>query len=361
MKLLMIPAVMLAVPSMAAAGCTVEKASYGLSSSGEAVNAWTIRSDTLSVTLLNLGGILYRIEAPDRGGKVINVVRNLDSLAAYEKRDNFSSLIGRYAGRISGGGFTLDGQRFELKGRPDGVVSHGGPKSFGSRIWEARRKGCGVELSLTSPDGDNGFPGTVKVRVRYEVKGSDLRLDYRATTDKPTVINLSHHAYFNLSEQPDVFDQRLQVAADTWLPTDDRRVPTGDILPVSGALDLRHGARIGDVVNAGDASIKLAKGLDHSFVVNTNGAGKPAARLSDPASGRTLTVTTTEPAVVVFTANSFDGSLKDQQGRPLVKGAGVALETQHHPDAPNRPGFPSTTLRPGKPFVSHTTFRFGVE
>jgi aldose 1-epimerase len=357
MKQFLIPALMLVTPSLAAAGCTVEKASYGLLSSGEAVNAWTIRGESLSVTVLNLGGILYRIEAPDRAGKVINVVRNLDSLASYEKRDNFSSLIGRYAGRISGGGFTLDGQRYELKGRPDGVVSHGGPKSFGSRIWNVKRKGCGVELSLSSPDGDNGFPGTVKVLVRYQVNGSDLTLKYSATTDKPTVLNLTHHVYFNLSETPDVFGHRLQIAADHWLPTDDKRVPTGDILPVNGALYLRPGARLGEVINATDASIKMAKGLDHSFILN----GQPAARLSDPVSGRTLTVTTTEPAVVVFTANSFDGSLKDSDGRPLVKGAGVALETQHHPDAPNRPGFPSTVLRPGETFNSQTTFSFGVE
>lgn len=356
MKALLLSALLLA-PSVATAGCTVEKASYGLTASGQAVNAWTIRGDKLSVTVLNLGGILYRIDAPDRDGKVINVVRNLDGLAAYEKRDNFSSLIGRYAGRISGGGFTLDGQRHELKGRPDGVVSHGGPKSFGSRIWDVKRKGCGIELSLKSPDGDNGFPGTVKVRARYDVKGSDLTLRYRATTDKPTVINLTHHVYFNLSEKPDVFDQTLQIPAAQWLPTDDRRVPTGDILPVSGALDLRQGARLGDVVGADDASIKSAKGLDHSFILN----GTAAARLSDPVSGRTLEVTTSEPAVVVFTANSFDGSLKDSEGRPLVKGAGVALETQHHPDAPNRPGFPSTVLRPGKAFTSQTTFHFGVE
>jgi aldose 1-epimerase len=358
MKALVIPAMMILVaPSLAAAGCTVEKARYGTLSSGQTVDAWTIRDKDLSVTVLSLGGILYRVDASDRTGKTINVVRNLDSLAAYEKRDNFSSLIGRYAGRISGGGFALDGQRFELKGRPDGVVSHGGPKSFGSRVWTTKRKGCGVELSLTSPDGDNGFPGTVRVRALYKLKGPDLTLSYRATTDKPTVLNLTHHVYFNLSEKPDVFDQRLQIAADQWLPTDDKRVPTGDILPVTGALDLRQGTRIGDVVNADDASIRLAKGLDHSFILN----GAPAARLNDPASGRTLTVTTTEPAVVVFTANSFDGSLKDSEGRPLVKGAGIALETQHHPDAPNRPGFPSTVLRPGKAFTSRTTFSFGVE
>ncbi len=361
MKLLLIPVLMLAAPPLAHAGCSVEKANYGTLSSGQVVDAWTIHSSGrdkgLSVTVLSLGGILYRIEAPDRDGKRINVVRNLDSLAAYEKRDNFSSLIGRYAGRISGGGFTLDGQRYELKGRPDGVVIHGGPKSFGSRVWDVKRKGCGVELSLESPEGDNGFPGTVRAHVLYTVKGSALTLKYSATTDKPTVINLTHHVYFNLSEQPHVFDHRLQIAADKWLPTDDKRVPTGDILPVNGALYLRPGARLGEVVNANDASIKMAKGLDHTFVLN----GAPAARLSDPASGRTLTVTTTEPAVVVFTANSFDGSLKDSEGRPLVRGAGVALETQHHPDAPNRPGFPSTVLRPGETFTSQTTFRFGVE
>lgn len=356
MKIVMMTLLALATPA-AGMACTVEKAAHGVLSSGMPVDAWTIRDDRLSVTVLTLGGILYRIDAPDRDGRTINVVRNLDSLKAYENRDNFSSLIGRYAGRISGGGFTLDGRRHELKGRPDGVVSHGGPKSFGSRVWTAKRKGCGVELSLISPNRDNGFPGMLKVRVLYRVKDSDLILDYRATTDASTVFNPTHHAYFNLSGKEDVYDQRLQVLADTWLATDDKRVPTGDILPVTGALDLRDGKRIGDIVTAEDASIVSARGLDHSFAL----AGRTAARLSDPVSGRTLTVTTTEPALVVFTANSFDGSLKDADGRPLVKGAGVALETQTHPDAPNRAHFPSTVLRPGKTFRSRTIYSFGVE
>lgn len=358
MKKLMVPVVVLmTLPSLAAAACTVEKTSYGTMASGETVDAYTIDNDKLSVTLLTYGGILYRIEAPDREGRRINVVRNLENLGTYEKRDNFSSLIGRYAGRISGGGFTLDGIRHDLKGRPDGVVSHGGPKSFGSRLWSAKRKGCGVELSLTSPDGDNGFPGTVRTTVHYKVKGSSLTLNYRATTDKPTVFNPTHHVYFNLSGKPDMYDQRLRINSDKWLLTDDKRVPTGEIAAVSGVLDLRQGARVGDVVSADHASIRMARGLDHTFVLTS----REATQLSDPHSGRTLKIRTTAPAVVVFTANSFDGSLKDADGQPLIKGAGIALETQGFPDAPNQAAFPSTVLRPGKPFRSQTTYSFSVK
>jgi aldose 1-epimerase len=286
-----------------------------------------------------------------------NVVRNLNSLAAYEGRANFSSLVGRYANRISGGGFTLEGRRIDLD-KPDAVVSHGGPKSLGTRIWKVTPAPCGLDLSLTSPDGDNGFPGELQVTVRYRVASGRLTLDYTATTTKPTVVALTHHAYFNLSGQDDVYDHTLQINADRYLITDSRRVPTGEIAELSNTpMDLQKTKTIRDVVTASYPSIVAAKGLDHTFVLKGKGM-KQAAVLTDPVSGRRLVVSTTEPGLVVYTAGGFNGSLIGADGRPLGAGAGIALEAQHFPDSPNNKTFPSTELKPGQTLRATTTFDF---
>lgn len=337
-----------------AQSCRVDSRPFGTLSSGEAVTAYTVRSPQLAVTILDYGGILHAVEAPDRAGKMRNVVRTLESLSQYEQNPSFSRIIGRFAGRIAGGGFTLDGKRHALAARPDGLTVHGGTRGFGTRVWTAAASACGVELSLDSPDGDNGFPGKLSVKTAFRVVGSDLRIDYTATTDRPTVVNLTHHAFFNLSGAPDVYGHILQVHASRWLPTDDRRVPTGEIAAVTGALDLRAGRLLGPVANSTDEPVKANKGLDHSFVLD----GRHAASLRDPASGRVLDVFTSEPGLVVFSGNGFNGSLRDAEGRPLLRGGGLALETQHFPDSPNIPAFPSTVVRPQAPLRSTTTFRF---
>lgn len=346
--------------SFPALACTVDKAPYGQLSSGQAVDAWTIHSSRMTVTVLSLGGIIKNIEVPDRKGAMGNVVRNLGNLAAYEGRANFSSLVGRYANRISGGGFTLEGQRVDLD-KPDVVVSHGGAKSFGTRVWTVTPARCGLDLTLVSPDGDNGFPGEVHVTVRYRVTGEKLTLDYSATTTRPTVVNLTHHAYFNLSGQDNVYDQTLQIHADKYLVTDSRRVPTGEILPLDDTpMDLRKAKTIRDVVTSTHPSVIAAKGLDHTFVLTGRGM-KTAAVLSDPSTGRTLTVRTTEPGLVVYTAGGFNGSLIGEDGRPLGSGAGVALEAQHFPDSPNHADWPSTELKPGQTLRATTVFAFSAK
>ena len=349
-----------AAAAFPAAACTVDKAPYGQLSTGQAVDAWTIHANRMNVTVLSLGGILKDIEVPDRKGVMGNVVRNLNNLAAYEGRANFSSLVGRYANRISGGGFTLEGQRVDLD-KPDTVVSHGGPKSFGTRIWTVTPAKCGLDLTLTSPDGDNGFPGEVHVTVRYRVAAGRLTLDYSATTTKPTVVALTHHAYFNLSGQDNVYDQSLQINADKYLVTDSRRVPTGEILPLQGTpMDVRKAKPIRDVVTSTHPSVIAAKGLDHTFVLTGKGM-KTAAILTDPLSGRRLTVSTTEPGLVVYTAGGFNGSLIGADGRPLNAGAGVALEAQHFPDSPNHADWPSTELRPDQTLHATTVFAFSAK
>lgn len=337
--------------------CSVDSRPFGTLASGEQVRAYTIRRPSIEVTILDYGGILHALRVPDRAGKMGNVVRNLDGLSAYERRSNFSSIVGRFAGRIGGGGFTLDGVRHDLVARPDGVSVHGGPGGFGSRLWSAAVSDCGLDLSLASPHGENGFPGNLRVKAAFRVADRELRIDYTASTDRPTVLNLTHHAFFNLSDAPDVYEHVLQVKANDWLPTDGKRVPTGEIASVSGDLDLRMGRRLGLVARSGDALIKSNNGLDHSFVL----AGAHAATLADPASGRILDVLTSEPGLVVFSGNGFDGSLRDAEGRPIFKGGGLALETQHFPDSPNHQAFPTTVVRPGAGLHSMTIFRFRTD
>lgn len=346
-----------ALPAAAAPACSVDSRPFGQLSTGEAVRAFTIRNGAIEATILDYAGIIHAIKVPDRDGKVRNVVRNLATLLDYERNATFSKIIGRFAGRIGNGGFTLDGKRHDLVARPDGLTVHGGPGGFGTRMWAAATTECGVDLSLASPDGENGFPGKLAVKAGFRVDGSDLRIHYTATTDKPTVLNLTHHAFFNLAEAPDVYGHRLQVNAKRWLRTDSKRVPTGEIAAVTGDLDLRSARQLGVVANSGDDAIKASNGLDHTFVLD----GRHAATLSDPASGRLLDVFTSEPGLVVFSGNGFNGSVRDADGRPLSKGGGLALETQHFPNSPNIPAFPSTVIRPGAPLDSTTLFRFGID
>lgn len=334
--------------SPAAAACHVSPAHFGTLQDGRKVEIWHIDDGVISASVLTLGGVLHDLNVPDAQGRRANVVRNLDSLAAYEARPNVSSLIGRYAGRIGGGGITLDGHFYPLPGNAKGVITHGGKDSFGSRLWSARRlkSGCGIDLSYVSRDGDNGFPGAMGVSVRYSLKGEALRLDYTARTTKPTVVNLTDHAYFNLSGRGDIYGQSLRIPAPHYLPLDKLHLPTGEIASVSGGYDWRKSRSLGD-----------GKKLDDTFVLDGQGL-KTAAILTDPTSGRRLTVRTTQASLVVYTASGFNGSLKDSNGDPLAPGAGVALETQGFPDAPNHSNFPSTVLRPGETYRQTTVFDF---
>jgi aldose 1-epimerase len=345
------------------------RAPYGVTTAGAPVEVFTLKNDHgMSVKVLSYGGVITQVNVPDRKGRIQNVALELADLKAYEARANFSSLLGRYANRISSGGFTIDGVRSDLPSSAEGVSSHGGATGFATRLWTGTlfsRKGeAGVILAYTAVDGEGGYPGTLKATVTYTVtRRNALRIDYRAVTDKPTEINLSHHVYFNLAGGGTVYDQTAQVLARTYTPINARKLPTGEIVPVAGtALDLRKPVRLGDRVSADDPQIKYANGFDHNFVVNGGGRGRlvPAVRVADAASGRTLVVRTTQPGVQLFTANSFNGTLKRPDGGGLEKGAGLAIETQHFADSPNHPNFPSTVLRPGQRFEQTTEFRFGI-
>ncbi len=349
-------------PMWAHAKCTVTSSPYGVTKAGRAVEAYDIQGDRLKVGVLTYGGVLRDIEAPDRSGHMADVILTLPDLASYESHPSFSSLLGRYANRISGGGFDLDGQHFALEGR-NGITTHGGPEGFGQKVWAAhvfhQGKACGVDLSIVSPDGDQGFPGALAVTVRYAVEpGGRLVMTYTAHTSRPTVVTLGNHAYFNLAGTPTVYGQRLSIDADHYLAVDDRSVPTGALVPVDGmGLDLRKEVLIGDLVKSDDPLIRKAKGLNHMLALNGSGL-RPVIRLSDPDSGRVLTVATTEPGLVTYTANGFDGSFNDAAGRPVGAGAGISFELQHYPDSPHQAGFPSTVLRPGEVYTSKTVYSF---
>jgi aldose 1-epimerase len=364
-----LPAVALLLTAGPALAAEATRAPYGVTAAGAPVEVFTLKNDHgMTVKVLSYGGVITQVDVPDRQGRIKNVALELADLKTYEARANFSSLLGRYANRISNGGFSIDGVRYDLPSGAEGVSSHGGPTGFSTRLWTGtpfKHHGeAGVTLAYTAVDGEGGYPGTLKVAVTYTVtRKNALRIDYRATTDKPTVINLSHHAYFNLAGGGNVYDQTAQVLAQTYTPINARKLATGEIAPVAGtALDLRKPTRLGDRVMADDPQIKFANGFDHNFVVDGGGRGKlvPAVRVADPVSGRTLEVATTQPGVQLFTANSFNGTLKRPDGSGLEKGAGLAIETQHFADSPNHPNFPSTVLRPGEVFRQTTEFRFGV-
>jgi aldose 1-epimerase len=339
---------------------------YGTTAAGERVERISLRNARgTTVSVLTLGGIIDEVRAADRRGVRTNVVLALPDLAGYEARANFGSLIGRYAGRISGGGFTLEGERVTLATDPKAIVSHGGTPGFGARVWAAEpcaRPGCSaVTLRYVSPDGENGFPGTLSVTVTYTLQPDDtLRLDYAATTTRTTVINLTHHGYWNLAGagSGSADSQYLRVPASATLDLDSRRVPTGTLRPVSGTpFDLRNPGRIGDRVGSADPQMRLARGIDHFFVLDRPGQAALAACAWDPVSGRMLEVRTSAPGVQIYTANSFDGTLLGSGGRTIRQGDGYAIETQAPPDAPNRPEFTSTVLRRGETWQMTTRFR----
>ena len=338
---------------------------YGHTGTGATVHRIALRSDALRVQLLTFGAAVERLEAPDRAGVLANVVLGLDSLDGYLHRSpHFGAVPGRFANRIARGEFTLDGIEYVLT-RNEGLnTRHGGAVGFGKRIWTIEDSGAHhATLRLLSLDGEEGFPGTLHAHVTYTVEGADLRIDYRATTDAPTVLNLTNHSYFNLAGEGSgtALGHLLQVEADAFLPITPASLPTGEVRPVAGTpFDFTALTPIGSRIRDPDEQLRRGCGYDHNFVLRPSRRLRQAARLQDPASGRTLDVLTTEPGLQVYTANKLTGALAGPGGRSYRSGDAVCLETQHFPDSPNRPEFPSTTLRPGEEFTSTTVFRFGV-
>ncbi|OBA73624.1 galactose mutarotase [Mycobacterium sp. 1554424.7] len=329
----------------------------------------------MRVRILNYGGIIQSIEVPDRTGNVGNVVLGFPNLGGYLNNTGpgktyFGAIIGRYGNRIAKGAFSLNGNEYHLPINNNGNSLHGGTAGFDTKVWQATQQtgsdSVGLKLQYVSPAGEMGYPGTLTTTVTYTLgQNNELRINYHATTDAPTVINLTNHSYFNLAGEHtlDVYDQKVTIHADNYLPTDPAQIPTGQIAPVKGTpFDFTSPTAIGARITANDPQLLLAHGYDHNWVINRgNNIGLvEAAKAEDPKSGRTLTVSTTEPGVQFYTSNFLDGAFTGTSGRAYRQGAGFTMETQHYPDSPNHPTFPTSTLNPGQTYDSTTVFAFGA-
>lgn len=343
---------------------------YGTLPNGGTVDEFTMTNvHGITVKFLSLGGCITEIDVPDRNGKPGNIVLGHANLAGYDSNKGyFGAIVGRYANRIARGTLTLDGHTYHLPINNGPNSLHGGTDGFNLQIWNVTPKtvpnGVAAILTYTSPDGQDGYPGTMKVGVTYTLDDSNtLRIDYEATTDKSTVVNLTSHDYFNLNGNGSgsALDQLIQINADSYTPTDDTQIPTGQVAPVANTpMDFRRLRPISPGIHANFQQLLLAHGYDHNWVLNkpSLGAMTFAARAYAPLTGRIMEVYTTEPGVQVYTSNYLVGAIVGSSHTAYRQGAAYTFETQHFPDSPNRPNFPSTVLNPGQTFHSTTEFRF---
>jgi aldose 1-epimerase len=345
----------------------VSKQTFGKTPDGTPVEIFTLKSGPIEAHFITYGGIVQSLKVPDKNGKVDDIVLGFDSIDGYAggAKPNppfFGALIGRYGNRIAGGKFTLDGKTYEIPKIEPTNALHGGTKGFDKVVWKGKEVPHGVELTYVSPDGDQGFPGKLTTVVRYTLEGKDLKIDYSATTDKDTVVNLTNHSYFNLSGQGngDILKHQVKINASRYTPVDDNLIPTGELASVEGTpFDFRKPTAVGARIEADNDQIKKGHGYDHNWVLDS--AGKKfseAAEVYDPSSGRVLQVLTDEPGVQFYTGNFLDGTLKGKEGKKYVHRAALCLETQHFPDSPNHPKFPSTELTAGQKYHTVTVFRF---
>ena len=371
-------------------GLTIEKSGFG-TANGQAVDRYTLSNGRMSVAIITYGGIVQRVDVPDRRGNVTNVTLGFKNIEGYlsdayiKSNPYFGALIGRYGNRIANGRFMLDGKTYSLDINNTPNSLHGGFKGFNVKIWKAAPfktgKAVGVRLTYDSPAGEGctptmpstppcttGYPGNVKVAATYSLDGrNNLRIDYEATTDAPTVLNLTNHAYWNLAGEGSgtIYDPQLQLNADRYTPVDATLIPTGALDPVAGTpMDFRSFHSIGERIRGNFQQLVFGRGYDHNWVLNRrpNDKGRlvEAAALRDPSSGRQLTFYTTEPGIQFYSGNFLDGTLYGTSDRQYRQGDGLALETQHFPDSPNHDNFPSTVLRPGEKYTSTTVLDFSA-
>jgi aldose 1-epimerase len=342
---------------------------FGRLPDGTEIEAVTLRNARgLAARILTYGGIVARLEVPDRAGKIDNVVLGFDTLEAYRRSPHYiGPLVGRYANRIAGGRFVLDGETYQIPINLPPNALHGGPRGFNCVVWSIEHAEASehpaVTLAHVSPDGDQGFPGRLSVQARFVLSDDALQLEFTATSDRPTVLNLTSHWYFNLAGAGfgDILGHELLIPAERFLPADATLIPTGEIRAVPGTpFDFRRPTPIGSRIREPDEQIARANGYDHTFVLPAASNDSPvlAARVREALSGRVMEVWTSEPSVHFYSGNSLDSSDAGSGGRRYRPRDGFCLETQHYPDAPNHPQFPSTVLRPGEAFGSTTEFRF---
>lgn len=348
---------------------TVQRQDFGQTADGTPVDLYTLANDAgMKVSIMTYGGIVTQIHVPDRTGKMADVTLGFDSLDGYLKgHPYFGALIGRYGNRIAKGKFQLNGVEYKLATNNNNLNHlHGGVKGFDKAVWKARPVDVRtLELTHTSPDGDEGYPGRLQVQVVYSLaeKANELTINYTATTDKDTVLNLTNHAYFNLAGGGDNLGHVVTLNADRFTPVDAGLIPTGELKSVQGTpFDFTTPHAIGERIDQDDPQLKAGKGYDHNFVLKSPaGALALAARVEEPTSGRVLEVHTTEPGVQFYTGNFLDGSLTGKGGVKILRRAGLCLETQHFPDSPNQPNFPSTVLKPGQTHRSTTVWKFSTK
>ena len=350
------------------AATTIAQAPFGTTRDGTPVSIYTLTNKNGVVArITNYGGIIVSLQTRDRMGKLADIVLGFDSLDGYLGRSPyFGALIGRYGNRIGQARFVLDGHEFQLEKNNGANSLHGGRVGFDKRVWNARQlPDGGLELRYLSKDGEEGYPGNLTTVVTYSLSDTnELRIDYAATTDKDTVVNLTNHSYFNLkgAGSGDVLGHVVLLNADRFTPVDAGLIPTGELRNVQGTpFDFRRATAIGARIQAGDEQLKLGKGYDHNWALNRSGEGLSlAARVQEPTSGRILEVLTTEPGIQFYTGNGLDGSIKGKNGNVYPSRSAFCLETQHFPDSPNKPSFPSTVLKPGQKYHSTTVFRFSA-
>ena len=345
----------------------MERSEFGRLPGGETVEAFTLRNAGMEVRVIDFGGAIVSLRVPDREGRMGDVVLGYDSLGGYLADDAyFGSLIGRYANRIRGGRFSLDGEVHALDVNDGGNHLHGGRHGFHKALWRAEPDGAALRLTYTSADGEEGYPGALRATVTYALTDAgELVIGYGATADRATPVNLTQHSYFNLSGDParDILGHELQLAAGHFTPVDETLIPTGELRPVEGtAFDFQRPSPIGARIGDDDEQLARAGGYDHNFVLRRDGeALVMAARVHDPASGRTLEVHTTEPGIQFYSGNFLDGTIGGKDGKRYGHRCGFCLEPQHFPDSPNRPEFPPVILRPGERYATRTVYRFGTE
>jgi aldose 1-epimerase len=336
---------------------------------GQPIEVFTLTNARgVEVRAITYGGIITSIKVPDRAGRMADIVLGFDSIEGYFKdHPYFGAIIGRYGNRIAKGQFELDGRTYTLARNNGPNHLHGGVKGFDKVLWagEPMTGTTGVVFSRTSPDGEEGYPGNLAVRVSYTLTNmNELVVDYLATTDKSTPVNLTQHTYFNLTGDgaADILGHELTINADRFTPVDDTLIPTGELAPVEGTpFDFRKATAIGARINGAGAQLANGKGYDHNWVLNRSGTGLSlAARVVEPTSGRTLEVRTQEPGLQFYAGNFLDGTITGKAGHVYKRRTGFCLETQHYPDSPNQPNFPSTILKPGQEYRTTTVFTFGV-
>jgi aldose 1-epimerase len=364
LRTIAISGLFLAVTITAEAKTKVTSQPFGKMPDGSPVDIYTLSDGAFEARIATYGGVVVSLKAPDRNGKTADVVLGFDDLDGYVTNFNtpanafFGAIIGRYANRIAHGGFTLDGKKYSLPQNDGQNTLHSGTHGFNNVVWKAKPVANGVELTYLSKDGESGFPGNLSATVRYTLIKGDLRIEYSATTDKDTVVNLTNHSYFNLAGQGDILKNEVTLHASRFTPVDAALIPTGELKPVEGTpFDFRKATAVGARIGADDAQLHLGHGYDHNWVLDSGG-GKlvEAAEVYEPSSGRVLKVMTDQPGIQFYTGNFLNGTIKGKGGKPDELRSALCLETQHFPDSPNHPDFPTTELKPGERYHTVTVY-----